>query len=125
MLPVVPEITEKVVTGSVDAFKWIESCLTVRRQCTRVGNRTSSFIDCSVGVPQGSLLGPLLFSLYINDLPLVCPEVETQMYADDTAILAHGRDRCEVAAKLTVAMTKISTWLSESCLTLDINSSET
>lgn len=52
----------------------------------------SLFIDCSVGVPQGSILGPLLFSLYVNDLPFACPEVETQMYADDTVILAHGRD---------------------------------
>ncbi len=99
----------------------MKSSLTVRRQCTRVGNRTPSFIDCSVGVPQGSLLGPLLFSLYVNDLPLVCPEVETQMYADDTVILAHGRDGCEVEAKFEVAMAKISTWLSESCLTLNIS----
>ncbi len=93
----------------------------MRRQCIRVGNKTSSFIACSVGVPQGSILGPLLFSLYVNDLPLVCPEVETQMYTDDTVILAHGRDRCEVAAKLTVATAKVSTWLSESCLTLNIS----
>ena len=81
----------------------------------------SSFINCSVGVPQSSVLGPLLFSVYVNDLPLACPEVETQMYADDTVILAHGRDRCEVTAKLTAAMGKIATWLSESCLTLNVS----
>lgn len=97
---------------SDDVMKWMESYLTMRRQCTRVGNKMSSFINCSVGVPQGSVLGPLLFSLYVNDLPLACPEVETQMYADDTVILAHGRDRCEVAAKLTAAMAKIATWKS-------------
>ena len=93
----------------------------MRRQCTGVGNKMSSFINCAVGVPQGSVLGPLLFSLYVNDLPLACPEVETQMYADDTVILAHGRDRCEVAAKLTAEMAKIATWLSESCLILNVS----
>lgn len=58
----------------------------------RVGDRNSSFVDCSVGVSQGSVLGPLLFNIYSNDLPLVCPEVKTQMYADDKVILAHGND---------------------------------
>ena len=81
----------------------------------------SAFINCSVGIPQGSVLGPLLFSLYVNNLPLACPEAETKMYADDTVILAHGRDRCEVAAKLTAAMAKIATWLSDSCLTLNVS----
>ena len=99
----------------------MESYLTGRKQCTRVGDSTSSFIGCSVGVPQGSILGPLLFSLYVNDLSLVCPEVDIQMYADDTVILAHGKNKCEVAAKLTEAMAKISDWFSESCLTLNIS----
>jgi len=103
------------------AMKWMESYLTIRRHSTRVGNKMSSFSNCTVGVPQGSVLGPLLFSLYVNDLPLVCPQVDTLMYADDTVILAHGRDRHEVANKLTVAMAKIATWLSGSCMTLNVS----
>ena len=99
----------------------MESYLTGRKQCTRIGDSTSSFVGCPVDVPQGSILGPLLFSLYVNDLQLVCPEVDIQMYADDTVILAHGKNRCEVAAKLTVAMANISDWLSEFCLTLNIS----
>ena len=98
-----------------------ESYLSIRRQCTRVGNKMSSFINCSVGVPQGSVLHPLLFSSYVNDLPLACPEIETQMCLDDAVTLAHGRDRYEVAAKLTAAMAKIATWLSETCLTLNVS----
>ena len=87
-------------------IKWVKSYLTGRKQWTRVGDSTSSSIGCSVGVPQGSILGPLLFSLYVNYLPLLCPEVDTQMYADDTVILAHGKNRCEMVAKLTAAMAK-------------------
>lgn len=44
-----------------------------------------------MGVPQGAILGPLLFSLYINDLPQECEGIQVQMYADDTVIFANAR----------------------------------
>ena len=50
-----------------------------------VSNQISASLDLCTGV-QGSILGPLLLSLYINDLPSVCPDVETQLYADDSHI---------------------------------------
>ena len=49
----------------------------------------------STDVPQGSILGPFLFSLYVNDFPIVCPDVMTQMYADDISMTGslslHGK----------------------------------
>ena len=64
-------------------------------------------------------MGPLLFSLYINDLPTVCSEAEIQMYADDTVIYVHATTKQQAACKLTTAMAHVKHWLNNSCLHLN------
>ncbi len=56
---------------STDAIKWMNSYLTNRNKSIRNGNTQSTYLNCNIGVPQGSILGHILFSLYIIDLPLV------------------------------------------------------
>ena len=106
---------------SNEAVKWFKSYLTNRKQSVRIGKSQSTYRDCNIGVPQGSILGPILFSLYINDLPSVCPTVSIQMYADDTVLYTHAKNKQLAADRLNEAMVHVSDWLRSSCLHLNTN----
>ncbi len=72
-------------------LKWFESYLTKRQVCF-VNGHTSSPRQITCGVPQGSILGPLLFLLYINDMPKCLKSTTPCVYADDTEIFASSHD---------------------------------
>ena len=101
---------------SPSAIDWMSSYLSDRVQCVRVSGETSPPLRNELGVPQGSILGPVLFSLYINDLPSVCTGIEVQMYADDTVIYVHAKTKAQAAAKLSDAMVHVHQWLADSQL---------
>ena len=69
-----------------DEHSWFTSYLTYRTQSVSLENVTFDSMVISYGVPKGSILGPLLFTLYINDLPSVNKTCNVILYADDTAI---------------------------------------
>lgn len=103
-------------------IKWIKSYLTDRKQCVRMDQVTSQVVDNHVGVPQGSTLGPLFFSLFINDLREACPPTVTcQMYADDAVIYLHAKNMKQAGEELSASMVNISDWLINSCLHLNVD----
>ena len=67
--------------------KWFQSYLRNRKQAVFVNDKCSNFEPINCGVPQGSIQGPLLFNIYINDFPKCCPNVTTYLFADDANLI--------------------------------------
>ena len=98
---------------------WFTSYLSNRKQITKVGIATSDMASVNFGVPQGSILGPLLFTLYINSLPSIVSNCKVNLYADDTALFYAGKSVVDIGEKLTADMSKVAVWMEESRLTLN------
>jgi hypothetical protein len=75
---------------------WIEDFLTNRRQRVVLGAVTSGWLDVLSGVPQGSVLGPLLFVTFINDLPKSVVNCICRLFADDTKLIAAVQNNADI-----------------------------
>ena len=93
-----------------DSVKWIESYLESRKQKTKFKNFTSEESIVTSGVPQGSILGPILFLCFTNDLTNDFPEDKVVSYADDSQFIVTGMNMGEVKKKLENIVMKAEKW---------------
>ena len=91
------------------AIKWFSSYLSGRTQRCNVSGKLSSARTLSCGVPQGSILGPLLFLIYINDLPNSLRGAVPRMFADDTNLTLSAKTLTELKLALTPELNKTKT----------------
>ena len=102
------------------ALDWFTSYLTERKQCVRIDNHVSKMSSINFGVPQGSILGPTLFILYINDITTIpLQNADVICYADDTAVIFKDSTWDLVQRKAENGMRMISEWLTLNILTLN------
>jgi hypothetical protein len=101
------------------ALDWFRSYLQSRQQYVFLNGVSSSlkYIDC--GVPQGSILGPLLFILYINDIINCSDILRLILFADDTNIFYSNSDICKLESIVNLELSKLSTWFKANKLSLN------
>jgi hypothetical protein len=98
-----------------------KSYLTDRTQCVSLGNYCSEFNKITCGVPQGSILGPLLFIIYINDINRCSSILNFILFADDTTIFISGKDWPSTCAVLENELAKLSDWFKANKLSLNVD----
>ena len=102
-----------------ETLLWFKSYLSQRQQQVSINNTKSSFRPISCGVPQGSTLGPLLFLLFINDLPLYTNNVLTDMYADDTTLYFIHKSLEAIERNLQIALNELNIWCKNNGMVLN------
>ena len=111
------KLQELGVSGNL--WSWIKNYLSNRHQVTVINGHTSRSLPVKFGVPQGSVLGPILFSLFCNDLPDINDSKEGKifMYADDTTLYAIAPNHDLVAIILNKMLEKLFKWCCQNRLT--------
>jgi retron-type reverse transcriptase len=92
-------------------FTWFKNYLNCRKQCVKINGYTSTYLSILMGIPQGSILGPVLFLLFINDLPNCITKCECNLFADDTILYTQSSSLDEAESQLQNDIDNLMTWL--------------
>ena len=104
---------------SDETIKWFSSYLIGRKQKVSISNIQSHEERIINGAPQCSILDPLMFLLFINDLPLYTDNVKTDLYADDTTLHEDGQSISDVKTKLQIRLNNLLEWCKNNGMVLN------
>ena len=103
------------------SLAWFKSYLSERKQYVPVYGSNSSHLEVTCGVPQGSVLGPLLFLIYINDIPLSSSKLSFYVFADDTNIYYEAENLYQLQRTINNELKKVKVWFDVNKLSLNID----
>ena len=89
---------------------WFKSYLSGRSQCVKIGSSVSELSVVLHGVPQGSVLVPLLYLLYVNEIPAICPDLKVSLFADDTTLTATHKNIDPLIGNVNLALGQFCKW---------------
>ena len=101
------------------ALRWFDSYLSNRKQYTMFNKVSSTYTNVTMVVPQGSVLGPILFLMFINDITRCSNRLNFLLYADDTNIFIKGSNIKEIEAILNTELNYVSEWMRSNKLSLN------
>ena len=102
------------------AQKWLNSYLADRKQIVQIDVRKSTLFIVTCGVPQGSILGPTLFILYVNDMCNCSANLKFILFANDTDVLCSSYDLQSLCEQISNELDKLHIWLSVKKLSLNV-----
>ena len=120
-------LLEKLPSYGIDdvELQWIGDYLFNRKQIVIFDNTSSCEENVTCGVPQGSILGPLLFGLIINDIHIPLTDADIILYADDTILYCAGKNANEIEHLLNNELQKVAGWLDENNLFINLKKGKT
>ena len=102
-------------------FNWLKDYLHNRKQFTVVNNVSSTIDYVTCGVPQGSVLGPLLFLVYMNDIHNAVPDNDLKLFADDTNLFLFGPDLKSIECQANISLQNLDMWFKANKLSLNVD----
>ena len=101
-------------------LEWFRNYLSNRKQYVVYNNHNSKIKSIDTGMPQGSILGPLGFIIYVNDIPNCVPDLSCILYADDTSVLASHQDLKTLNDVMSRGIQNLNEWFKSNKLSLNL-----
>ena len=104
-------------------LRWFHSYLQNRKQIVKFDNEVSPQLNLNIGVPQGTVLGPILYLIYMNDLPDILPDNSFIMYADDITLYSCAKNLTDASYQLQALIDKTAIWIESKGLVINTSKS--